>query len=61
MTSLRDRFEESDAFRRGVLGAISGALAGVVLTLLGSNSAGDFLVAIFVGIVTYIALWLLTS
>ncbi len=34
---LRDRFEESDAFRRGVLGAISGALAGVVLTLLGQQ------------------------
>ncbi|PYZ03130.1 hypothetical protein C8039_15215 [Halogeometricum sp. wsp3] len=27
----------------------------------GKPSAGDFLVAIFVGIVTYIALWLLTS
>ncbi|SFR55011.1 hypothetical protein SAMN04487947_2182 [Halogeometricum rufum] len=61
MTSLRNRFEQSDSFRRGVLGAISGALAGVMLTLLGGTSAGDFLVAIFVGIVTFVALWLLTG
>lgn len=61
MTSLRDRFDESDSFRRGVLGAISGALAGVMLTALGGTTPGDFLVAIFVGIVTFVALWLLTS
>ncbi|SFR59780.1 hypothetical protein [Halogeometricum limi] len=61
MTTLRERFEQSDAFRRGVIGAIAGALAGVVLTLLGGTGISDFLVAIFIGGVTYVALWLLVN
>ena len=61
MTSLRERFDDSDAFRRGVLGAVAGGLAGVVLTLLGASTAGDYLIAIFVGCVTFVALWLLVN
>ena len=61
MTSLRERFDESDAFRRGVIGAMAGALAGVTLTLLGAATPGDYFVAIFIGVVTYVALWLLVS
>ncbi|ELZ34897.1 hypothetical protein C474_01012 [Halogeometricum pallidum JCM 14848] len=61
MTSLRERFDESDAFRRGVLGAVSGGLAGVVLTFLGASTPGDYLVAAFIGCVTFVALWLLVN
>lgn len=61
MSSLRERFDESDAFRRGVLGAVAGGLAGVMLTLLGGLTPGNFLVAAFVGVVTFVALWLLVG
>ncbi|MFC6824754.1 hypothetical protein [Halopelagius fulvigenes] len=61
MATLRERFERSDTFRRGVIGAVSGALAGVTLTLLDASTAGDYFAAIFIGAVAFVALWLLTS
>ncbi|RDI72827.1 hypothetical protein [Halopelagius longus] len=59
---LRERLSEDDRLRRGVIGAVSGAVAGLTAVSLESGgSAERFLVALFVGAVVFIALWLLTS
>lgn len=59
---LRERFSGNETFRRGAIGAVAGAVAG--LTAASLNTGGTierFLVAIFIGGVLYVALWLLTS
>jgi hypothetical protein len=59
---LRERLSENDAFRRGLIGAVAGAVAGLTAASIDAGSTAErFLIAVFIGAVVYVALWLLTS
>lgn len=56
---IRERWQDSDTVRRGVIGAIAGAVAGITAVSIEGGFIGRYGVALFVGIVVFIALKLL--
>ncbi|WP_152041806.1 hypothetical protein [Salinigranum salinum] len=58
---LRSTWRDSQQVRRGVIGAISGAVAGITAASLEGGILQRYGVAIFIGIVVFIALLLLVE
>lgn len=56
---LRSIWQENQRVRRGVIGALSGAVAGITAASLEGGLLQRYGVAIFIGLVVYIALKLL--
>ncbi len=56
---LRSTWQENQQVRRGVMGAIAGSIAGITAASLGGSLFYRYGVAIFIGIVVFIALKLL--
>ncbi|AUV82368.1 hypothetical protein C2R22_12540 [Salinigranum rubrum] len=56
---LRSTWQENQQVRRGVMGAIAGSVAGITAASLGGGLFYRYGVAIFIGIVVFIALKLL--
>ncbi|WP_380677533.1 hypothetical protein [Salinigranum sp. GCM10025319] len=58
---LRSKWRESQQVRRGVIGAISGAVAGITAAGLEGGLLQRYGVAIFIGLVVFVALKLLVD
>lgn len=55
---FRERWAESEVYRRVVRGGLAGVAAGITVSLAGGSQLERIAFGLFVGLIVYVALWI---